>query len=63
MLQEQQKKMPTVSILLPIISLVVLLSLPDSAFLQGGMTDEQGVFKIVTDVNEGPLEVSWKRCW
>ena len=25
---------------------VVLLSLPDSAFVQGAMTDEQGVFKI-----------------
>ena len=29
---------------------VVLLSLPDSAFVQGAMTDEQGMFKIVTDV-------------
>ena len=28
---------------------VVLLSLPDSAFVQGAMTDEQGMFKIVTD--------------
>ena len=30
---------------------VVLLSLPDSAFVQGAMTDMDGVFKIVTDVN------------
>ena len=37
---------------------VVLLSLPDSAFVQGGMTDEQGMFKIVTDVNEGLFKVS-----
>lgn len=36
---------------------VVLLSLPDSAFVQGGMTDEQGVFKIVTDVKEGLFKV------
>ena len=32
---------------------VVLLSLPDSAFVQGAMTDMDGVFNIVTDVNEG----------
>ena len=37
---------------------VVLLSLPDSAFVQGGMTDEQGMFKIVTDVNEGLFKVT-----
>lgn len=37
---------------------VVLLSLPDSAFLQGAMTDEQGVFKIVTDVNQGLFKVT-----
>ena len=37
---------------------VVLLSLPDSAFVQGGMTDEQGVFKIVTDINEGLFKVT-----
>ena len=37
---------------------VVLLSLPDSAFVQGGMTDEQGVFKIMTDVNEGLFKVT-----
>ena len=37
---------------------VVLLSLPDSAFVQGGMTDEQGMFKIVTDVNNGLFKVT-----
>jgi len=37
---------------------VILLSLPDSVFVQGGMTDEQGVFKIVTDVNEGLFKVT-----
>ena len=37
---------------------VVLLSLPDSAFVQGAMTDDQGVFKIVTDVNEGLFKVT-----
>ncbi|MBO4825905.1 MAG: outer membrane beta-barrel protein [Prevotella sp.] len=37
---------------------VVLLSLPDSAFVQGAMTDEQGMFRIVTDKNEGLLKVS-----
>ena len=37
---------------------VVLLSLPDSAFVQGGMTDEQGMFKIVTDVNDGLFKVT-----
>ena len=37
---------------------VVLLSLPDSAFVQGGMTNEQGVFKIVTDVKEGLFKVT-----
>ncbi len=37
---------------------VVLLSLPDSAFVQGATTDMNGVFKIVTDVNEGLFKVS-----
>ena len=37
---------------------VVLLSLPDSAFVQGGMTDEQGMFKIVTNVNDGLFKVT-----
>ena len=36
----------------------VLLSLPDSAFVQGAMTDMDGVFKIVTDVNEGLFKVT-----
>ncbi len=37
---------------------VVLLSLPDSAFVQGATTDMDGVFKIVTDVNQGLLKVT-----
>ncbi len=37
---------------------VVLLSMPDSTFVQGAMTDEQGVFTIVTDINEGLLKVA-----
>ena len=37
---------------------VVLLSLPDSAFIQGAMTDDLGVFKIVTDVNDGLFKVT-----
>ena len=37
---------------------VVLLSLPDSAFVQGAVTDEQGLFHIVTDTNQGLLKVS-----
>ena len=37
---------------------VVLLSLPDSAFVQGAMTDMDGVFKIVTDVNVGLFKVT-----
>ena len=37
---------------------VVLLSLPDSAFVQGAMTDMGGVFKIVTDVNKGLFKVT-----
>ena len=37
---------------------VVLLSLPDSAFVQGAMTDEQGMFKIVTNVSNGVFKVS-----
>ena len=37
---------------------VVLLSLPDSAFVQGATTDEQGMFKIVTNVSEGLLKVT-----
>ncbi len=37
---------------------VVLLSLPDSAFVQGAVTDEQGVFKIVTNVTNGLFKVT-----
>ena len=37
---------------------VVLLSLPDSTFVQGAVTDEQGHFKIVTNTNEGLFKVS-----
>ena len=37
---------------------VVLLSLPDSVFVQGAMTDLDGVFKIVTDVNQGLFKVT-----
>ena len=37
---------------------VVLLSLPDSTFVQGAMTDEQGHFQIVTLEKEGLLKVS-----
>lgn len=37
---------------------VVLLSLPDSAFVQGAVTDEQGVFNIVTKRSEGLLKLS-----
>ncbi len=37
---------------------VVLLSLPDSTFVQGAMTDERGMFRIVTDVEEGLFKVT-----
>ena len=37
---------------------VVLLSLPDSAFVQGAMTDEQGQFHILTQKNGALLKVS-----
>ena len=37
---------------------VVLLSLPDSAFVQGAVTDLDGRFNIVTDKTEGLLKVS-----
>ena len=37
---------------------VVMLSLPDSAFVQGAMTDEQGHFQIVTPKNGALLKVS-----
>lgn len=38
---------------------VVLLSLPDSAFEQGAVTDTEGKFKIVSNRNEGLLQVSF----
>ena len=37
---------------------VVLLSLPDSIFVQGAVTDDQGRFLIVTDRNTGLLKLS-----
>lgn len=37
---------------------VVLLSMPDSAFVQGAVTNEQGEFRIVTDKNEGLLRLT-----
>ena len=55
-LDEKGEPMPYVN--------VVLLSLPDSAFVQGAMTDEQGVFKIVTDISDGLFKVtSVGYCW
>ena len=49
-LDEKGEPMPYVN--------VVLLSLPDSAFVQGAMTDEQGVFNIVTDISDGLFKVT-----
>ena len=37
---------------------VVLLSLPDSAFVQGAVSDEQGAFHIVTNASDGLLKLS-----
>ena len=37
---------------------VVLLSMPDSTFVQGAVTNEQGEFRIVTDKNEGLLRLT-----
>ena len=37
---------------------VVLLSLPDSAFVQGAVSDEQGAFHIVTNASYGLLKLS-----
>ena len=37
---------------------VVLLSLPDSSFVQGAVSDEQGAFHIVTNVSDGLLKLS-----
>jgi len=49
-LDEKGEPMPFVN--------VVLLSLPDSAFVQGAMTDDMGVFKIVTDISDGLFKVT-----
>ena len=37
---------------------VVLLSLPDSTFIQGSVSDDNGDFKLVTPENQGVLKVS-----
>lgn len=37
---------------------VILLSLPDSTFIQGAVTDEQGVYKMGTPKNKGVLKFS-----
>ena len=49
-LDEKGEPMPFVN--------VVLLSLPDSTFVQGAMTDDQGHFHISTPKNDGLLKVS-----
>ena len=49
-LDEKGEPMPFVN--------VVMLSLPDSAFVQGAMTDDQGVFQIVTAKDGALLKVS-----
>ena len=49
-LDEKGEPMPFVN--------VVLLSLPDSSFVQGAMTDDQGHFQIQTLKNDGLLKVS-----
>ena len=49
-LDEKGEPMPFVN--------VVLLSLPDSAYVQGAMTDEQGKFLISTAHSAGVLKVS-----
>ncbi|MBQ9821774.1 MAG: carboxypeptidase-like regulatory domain-containing protein, partial [Muribaculaceae bacterium] len=49
-LDEKGEPMPFVN--------VVMLSLPDSTFIQGAMTDEQGRFQIVTPKNGALLKVS-----
>ena len=49
-LDEKGEPMPFVN--------VVLLSMPDSAFVQGAMTDDQGNFHITTIKNDGVLRVS-----
>ncbi len=42
---------------MPFVS-VVLLSMPDSSFVQGAVSDENGIFKIVTPENQGVLKIS-----
>ena len=37
---------------------VVLLSLPDSTFVQGFVTDEHGQYKIATSLKDGLLKVT-----
>ena len=37
---------------------VVLLALPDSTFVQGAVTDDQGIYKITTTQNDGLLKFS-----
>ena len=37
---------------------IVLLSLPDSLFVQGTTSDEEGCFSMVTTVEQGVLKVS-----
>ena len=37
---------------------IVLLSMPDSTFIQGTISDPNGVFKIVSDGNKGLLRIS-----
>ena len=37
---------------------VVLLSLPDSVFVQGAVTNDEGLFKMATNKNDGLLQVS-----
>ncbi len=49
-LDEKGEPMPFVN--------VVMLSLPDSTFIQGAMTDDQGRFQIVTPKNGALLKVS-----
>ena len=38
---------------------VVMLSMPDSAYVQGGITDEQGVFKLTALQNSGLGKISY----
>ena len=38
---------------------VVMLSMPDSAYVQGGITDEQGAFKLTSLQNGGLVKISY----